>query len=85
MLTSLSPTVANLSIHNIYNRERRREAINEVARVLKPGGKEALMDFEHVKEYGEDLRANGLLDMHVSGLSFWIYPPVRSATARKGS
>ncbi len=43
------------------------------------------MDFEHVKEYGEDLRANGLLDMHVSGLSFWIYIPVRSATARKGS
>ena len=42
------------------------------------------MDFEHVKEYGEDLRANGLLDMHVSGLSFWIYPPVRIVTARKG-
>jgi arsenite methyltransferase len=52
VLTSLSPTVANLSIQNIYNREGRREAINEVARVLKPGGKVALMDFENVKEYG---------------------------------
>jgi hypothetical protein len=41
------------------------------------------MDFEHVKEYGEDLRTNGMLDVQVSGLSFWIYPPVRIATARK--
>jgi SAM-dependent methyltransferase len=76
--------VANLSIHNIYNREGRREAIKETVRVLKPGGKVALMDFEHVKEYGEDLQAAGMQDVHVSGLSFWIYPPVRIATARKG-
>ncbi len=76
--------VANLSIHNIYNREGRREAIKETVRVLKPGGKVALMDFEHVKEYGEDLQAAGMQDVYVSGLSFWIYPPVRIATARKG-
>ena len=76
--------VANLSIHNIYNREGRREAINEAMRVLKPGGKVALMDFEHVKEYGEDLQAASMQDVHVSGLSFWIYPPMRIATARKG-
>jgi SAM-dependent methyltransferase len=81
---SIDVVVANLSIHNIYSREGRREAIDEVARVLKPGGKVALMDFEHVREYGEDLRANGMLDVHVSGLSFWIYPPVRIVTARKG-
>jgi SAM-dependent methyltransferase len=81
---SIDVAVANLSIHNIYNREGRREAINEIVRTLKPGGKVALMDFEHVKEYDEDLRANGMLDVHVSGLSFWIYPPVRIATARKG-
>ncbi len=81
---SIDVAVANLSIHNIYNREGRREAINEAIRVLKPGGKVALMDFEHVKEYGEDLQAAGMQDVHVSGLSFWIYPPVRIATARKG-
>ncbi len=81
---SIDVAVANLSIHNIYNREGRREAINEAIRVLKPGGKVALMDFEHVKEYGEDLQAAGMQNVHVSGLSFWIYPPVRIATARKG-
>lgn len=81
---SIDVVVANLSIHNIYNRKGRREAINEVARVLKPGGTVALMDFEHVKEYSEDLQTNGMLDVQVSGLNFWIYPPVKIATARKG-
>jgi len=69
--------VANLAIHNIYNRDGRREALREIVRVLKPGGKVALMDFEHVKEYGEDLRGIGMQDVNVSGRSFWIYPPVR--------
>jgi ubiquinone/menaquinone biosynthesis C-methylase UbiE len=81
---SIDVVVANLSIHNIYNREGRRQAINETVRVLKPGGKVALMDFEHVKEYGEDLQAAAMQDVRVSQLTFWIFPPVRIATARKG-
>ncbi len=81
---SIDVVVASLAIQNIYNREGRREAINEIVRVLKAGGKVALMDFEHVKEYGEDLRTAAMLDVHVSGLSFWIYPPVRIATGGKG-
>jgi SAM-dependent methyltransferase len=81
---SIDVAVANMSIHNIDNREGRRETIREIVRVLKPGGKVALMDFKHVKEYGEDLQAVGMQDVHVSGLSFWIYPPVRTVTARKG-
>jgi arsenite methyltransferase len=80
---SVDAVVASLSIHNIYKREGRRQAINETVRVLKPGGRVALMDFEHVKEYGEDLQIAGMQDVHVSELSFWIYPPVRIATARK--
>lgn len=82
--SSIDVIVASMAIHNIYNREGRGQAINEAVRVLKPGGKVALMDFQHVKEYGEDLQAAGMQDVHVSGLSFWIYPPVRIATARKG-
>ena len=67
----------------IYNREGRREALREIVRVLKPGGKVALMDFEHVKEYGEDLQGIGMQNVNVSGRSFWIYPPVRVATGVK--
>lgn len=81
---SIDVVIASMSIHNIYNREGRREAINESVRVLKPGGKVAFMDFKRVKEYGEDLQAASIQDVHVSGLSFWMCPPVRIATARKG-
>ena len=81
---SFDAVVASLSIHNIYNVEGRREAIGEIVRVLKPGGKVALMDFRHVREYAAGLLGAGLNDVKVSGLSFWIFPPVRTVTARKG-
>jgi SAM-dependent methyltransferase len=81
---SFDAVVASLSIHNIYSVERRREAILEMVRMLKPGGKVALMDFRHVREYAAGLLGAGMNDVKVSGLSFWIFPPVRTVTARKG-
>ncbi len=80
---SVDAVVANLSIHNIDSREGRRETINEIVRVLKPDGKVALMDFEHVKEYAEDLQAAGMQDVGVPGRRFWIYPPVRIARGNR--
>src|SRR5215471_2580498 len=81
---SFDAVVASLSIHNIYSIEGRRQAILEVVRVLKPGGKVALMDIRHVREYATGLLGAGMNDVRVSGLSFWIFPPVRAVTARKG-
>ncbi len=75
--------VANLSIHNIESRDGRREAIGEIARVLVPGGRVALMDFKHVGQYADDLRTAGLTDVRVSGPNFWIFPPVRTVTGEK--
>src|SRR5262245_660676 len=80
---SFDAVVASLSIHNIYSVEGRREAIREIVRVLKPGGKVALMDIRHVREYAAGLLDAGMNDVTVSGLSFWIFPPVRTVTARK--
>jgi len=80
---SVDAVVANLAIHNISSREGRREAIREIARVLRPGGQVALMDFKKVAEYAEDLRADGLPDARVSPPVFWIFPPVRIATGTK--
>jgi arsenite methyltransferase len=76
---SFDAVVANLSIHNIYDREGRRKAIREIARVLKPGGKVALQDFQHVDAYAADLRDAGLRDVRVSGPGPWIFPPVKVA------
>jgi ubiquinone/menaquinone biosynthesis C-methylase UbiE len=81
---SFDAVVASLSIHNIYSVAGCREAILEIVRVLKPGGKVALMDIRHVREYAAGLLGAGMNDVKVSGLSFWIFPPVRTVTARKG-
>jgi arsenite methyltransferase len=80
---SVDVVVANLAIHNIREREGRRQAINEIVRTLKPGGRVALLDFMKTDEYAEDLRAAGMRDVTRSGRSFWIYPPVRTVTATK--
>ena len=80
---SVDVVVANLAIHNISSRDGRREAISEIARVLKFGGQVALMDFKHVSQYSEDLKKNGMSDTRASGLIFWIFPPVRVARGRK--
>jgi arsenite methyltransferase len=80
---SVDAVVANLAIHNISDREGRREAISEIVRVLKPGGQIALMDFKHVGQYAEDLKKNGIADARVSGPIFWIFPPVRIARGHK--
>ena len=61
----------------IYSVEGRREAILEV-RVLKPGGQVALMDMRHAREYAGGLLGAGVHDVKVSGLSFLIFPPVRT-------
>jgi len=75
--------VASNSIHNIYDRDGRRQAINQIVRVLKSGGQVALLDIRHTAEYGEDLRAAGMRDVERSELVFWIFPPVRVVTGKK--
>jgi ubiquinone/menaquinone biosynthesis C-methylase UbiE len=80
---SVDAVVASMAIHNIREREGRRQAIEEIARVLEPGGQVALLDFSKTGEYAEDLRAAGMQAVQVSGSSFQMYPPVRVVTARK--
>jgi len=75
--------VASLSIHNIHSLEGRHQAIVEIVRVLKPGGKVALLDIRHVREYAAELQAAKMNDVKVSGPSFWVFPPVRTVTASK--
>jgi arsenite methyltransferase len=80
---SFDAVVASLSIHNISSREGRRKAIQEIVRVLKPGGQVALLDFRCVGHYADDLRAEGMNALHVSWMSFRMFPPVRMVTGVK--
>jgi SAM-dependent methyltransferase len=80
---SFDVIVSNLALHNIYQRPERDKALKEIVRVLKPGGRLAIMDFRHTDQYAEAFRAAGLSDVMVSRLNFRIFPPVRTVTAVK--
>ena len=80
---SVDAVVASLSIHNVPTKEGRAKAIQEIHRVLKPGGQIALLDFMATDEYFATLRSIGWKDVQVSRLSFWMFPPVRVVSGRK--
>jgi arsenite methyltransferase len=75
--------VAHFAIHNVPSHEGRRQAIREIVRTLKPGGRVALSDMKSVSLYAGELRKLGMRDVKVSGSSFWTWPPARTVTARK--
>jgi arsenite methyltransferase len=82
---SFDATVAHFAIHNIPSRDGRREAIREIVRTLNPGGQVAISDLHGVKFYADELRKSKMVDVEISGLSFWTFPPARTVTARKPS
>lgn len=75
--------VSSLVVHNIPDRAGRADAVREMARMLRPGGSLALLDFRHTADYAATLRAAGLREVRRSGLRFGVFPPVRIVTARK--
>jgi arsenite methyltransferase len=75
--TSFDAAVASLAIHNVPDREGRSAAVREIARVLRPGGRVALLDFVRTGEYATTLRALGWTDVRRTGYSLQMFPPVR--------
>lgn len=75
--------VSSMAIHNIPDAEGRKQAIVEIVRVLKPGGKVLLQDFRSTDEYADVVHSAGMLDVQRSGLSWLLFPPVRAVTGRK--
>ena len=80
---SVDAVVASLSIHNIPDKEGRAKAIREIHRVLKPGCQIALLDFMATDEYLAVFQSLGWKDVQRSGLSFWMFPPVRVVHGKK--
>lgn len=69
-------------IHNIPSRERRDQALRELVRVLKPGGRIAIFDLLHASRYSEVLRGAGLKVRDLGLDRLWLMPG-RSLLAQK--
>ena len=80
---SIDVVLSCLAIHNVTGRNERRKAINEIVRVLKPGGRVGIMDVAHVGQYASDFRDAGMTSVATHGITPWIYPPTRVLTAVK--
>jgi arsenite methyltransferase len=80
---SFDAVVSSLAIHNVSDADGREGACFEIARVLRPGGRVAILDLRATAEYAIALEDAGLVDVARSGRSFRMYPPVRVVTARR--
>ena len=72
---SFDVVVSNFVVHEMNTSADRARMLQEIARVLRPGGRLALIDFIFTKECVEILRQAGLWDtrrVRLSGLSFWV-------------
>ena len=76
--------LSSLVLHNIGDRDERAQAVRELWRVLKPGGKLLIYDIFRTGEYEKILRALGA-DVTMSGTTFLWCVPSRSLLARKSS
>jgi SAM-dependent methyltransferase len=63
---SFDVVVSNIALHNIYKAAERQQAVREIARVLKPGGRVAIMDIQYTAEYARVLRESGLIEVQRS-------------------
>lgn len=81
---SFDAVISMLVLHNIPSRQARDEALRELVRVLKPGGRMVLFDLMHASRYTEVMQDAGLT-VEVLARDFLWLVPCRSLLARKPS
>src|ERR1700733_7339868 len=74
---SFDVVVSNLCLHNIYDRPKRRQAIEQIMRVLKPGAVAILSDYKRTAEYAAQFRQAGFLVERRWGNPLYTFPPLR--------
>jgi arsenite methyltransferase len=75
--------VSNLCIHNIYDAPTRRQALQQIVRVLKPGGIALISDYKLTGEYAKEFSYAGLLVEKRRGSLLTTFPPLTVIVARK--
>jgi arsenite methyltransferase len=80
---SFDCVVSSLAVHNVGGEEDRHTACLEMARVLRPAGRVAVLDLSATQEYVRAFEEAGLEAVQRSGQRWRMYPPTRLVTARK--
>ena len=75
--------VSNLCLHNIYDAPTRRQALQKIIRVLKPGGIALVSDYKLTGEYADEFRNAGLIVEKKRGSLITTFPPLTVVIARK--
>ncbi len=76
--------VSSWALHHLAGADERVQALREIDRVLKPGGRVALIDIRHGHAYAAWLRERGYAQVRVSGPNFLFLVPTLTVTAQKG-
>ena len=72
--------LSNKVLHNVTNRKEPTKAIQEIARVLKPGGWPGVIDSFEYKKILKDI---GWENIRASNRRFHMFPPVKWTTGIK--
>lgn len=71
---------SSLVIHNIPTAEGRHCALQELLRVLKPGGRFAILDIRYTLKYANILAQLGVADIQRKKTKYFYFPPLRVVT-----
>jgi arsenite methyltransferase len=82
---SFDVIVSNLCLHNIYDRAARERALQQIVRVLKPGGVAILSDYKLVGDYGRQLQRAGIAVEYRWSTLACGFPPLRILIGRRNA